>query len=416
MKKVQRLVPLLLVLLTNLIGFGTLFFATETIGNTAIYYSAAVVLLVLISYAIILFASLGDDYLFLIVSMIFTIGIIALLRINHEAAMNQIEYFYIGMAGFFVFYIIYRKFNFWNSKGMIKAYICVSAVLFIATQIFGRYSGGAKNWISVGPVGLQPSELIKLLFIFILAGLYTAPYSKEKGIISRPMTRQAVIMVIAYFHLGFLVLQREWGSAVLYFLIYFTMQYVFGKAQVYLVFNMIFAGVGGYLGIKTMTHIQQRIDIWLDPFADSGNLGYQIVQSLYAMASGGVIGAGIGNGFPSYIPLAKNDFIFAAICEEMGMIGGIGVIFLFFMLVYRGIKISLSATNPFNKAVALGISVMFGYQTFIIIGGVIKFIPLTGITLPFVSAGGSSLATCFAALAVLQAISGRTKELTDVIE
>lgn len=421
MKKVQRLMPLLLVLLTNLIGFGTLFFTMDTVGDTAIYYSAAVVLLVLFSYAIILFASFGDDYLFLIVSMIFTIGIIVLLRINTEAAMNQIEYFYIGMIGFFIVYIIYRKFNFWNNRKMIFAYFFISVFFLILTQLFGTYSGGAKNWISLGPITLQPSELIKVLFIFILAGLFTAPYKNESynllsKILSRPFTRQALIMFIAYFHLGFFVLQREWGSAVLYFLIYFTLQYIFGKGKFYLIFNMVFALFGGLAGIKAMTHIQQRISIWLDPFADSGNLGYQIVQSLYAMASGGVTGAGIGLGYPTYIPLAKNDFIFSAICEEMGMIGGIGVIFLFFMLVYRGIMISLRVTNPFNKAVAMGISAMFGYQTFIIIGGVIKFIPLTGITLPFVSAGGSSLATCFAALAILQAISGRTKELTDVIE
>lgn len=422
MRKVQRLFPLLLVLLTNLIGFGTLYFTMDAVGETALYYSAAVIVFVLVSYAVILFASFGDDYLFLIVSMIFTIGIIALLRVNHEAAMRQIEYFYVGMAGFFIVYVIYKRFSFWDNMKMIFSYLAVSAALFVATQLFGSYSGGAKNWISIGSFGLQPSEIIKLLYIFVLAGLFTAPYDRKTGrgffsrVISSPGSRELLIMAIAYFHLGFLVLQREWGSAVLYFLIYFTLQYTFGKAKAYLFYNIIFALIGGYVGIKTMPHIQQRIAIWLDPFADSGNLGYQVVQSLYAMASGGVIGAGIGLGYPNYVPLAKNDFIFSAICEEMGMIGGIGVIFLFFMLVYRGIKISLRVTNPFNKAVAAGISAMFGYQTFIIIGGVIKFIPLTGITLPFMSAGGSSLATCFAALAVLQAISGRKKELTDVIE
>jgi len=133
------------------------------------------------------------------------------------------------------------------------------------------------------------------------------------------------------------------------------------------------------------------------------------------MASGGFAGTGLGLGNPSLVPLVKNDFIFVAICEEFGMIGAIGVIMLFFLLVYRGIKISLRSTNNFNKAVALGIAAMFGYQTFIIIGGVTKFIPMTGITLPFVSAGGSSLAACFVALGILQAISGKGGEMSDVI-
>ena len=222
-------------------------------------------------------------------------------------------------------------------------------------------------------------------------------------------------MGVAYLFIGFLILQKEWGSALLYFLIYFFMQYVFGNSKTVFALNIIIAGMGSYLGVKTMTHIQQRIEIWLNPFENASDMGYQVVQSLYAMASGGVMGSGIGMGYPSYIPLVKNDFIFAAICEELGMIGGIGVIMLFFMLVYRGIKISLRSTKPFNKAVSMGFAAMFGFQAFIIIGGVTKFIPLTGITLPFMSAGGSSLAACFIALAILQAISAKTEEITDVI-
>ena len=174
-------------------------------------------------------------------------------------------------------------------------------------------------------------------------------------------------------------------------------------------------GIGGVGGYMTMNHIQERVAIWKDPFADAGDMGYQIVQSLYAMASGGFMGSGLGQGSPDLIPVVKSDFIFSAIYEEFGMLGATAVIMLFFLLVYRGIKISLRCTNTFNKALTLGLSLMFGFQTFIIIGGVTKFIPMTGITLPFMSAGGSSLAASFIALAILQAVSGRKEDLSDDI-
>ncbi|MBQ7718071.1 MAG: FtsW/RodA/SpoVE family cell cycle protein [Clostridia bacterium] len=420
MRKVKHLVPLLLVLLTNLIGFGVLYFTNRGIDNTILYCSVAVAAIVLISYAIILFASLGDEYLFLIVSMIFTIGIMFLLRSNTEIAMHQTMFFYVGMAGFFIVYVIYKKTNVFHTLKYSMAFIIVSVALFMFTLVFGSSIGGAKNWLSFGKIGIQPSEIIKIFFIMSLAGLLTYEADDDnstllKRIMNNNTKRQFFIMAVAFMFMGFLILQREWGSALLYFLIYFTMQYIFGSSKTVLFLTLLFAAGGSYLGVKTMTHIQQRITIWMDPFKNASDLGYQIVQSLYAMASGGVTGSGLGLGYPSYIPLYTNDFIFAAICEELGMIGGVGVMLLFFMLVYRGIKIALRSTNVYNKAVATGISAMFGYQTFIIIGGVTKFIPLTGITLPFVSAGGSSLAACFAALAILQAISAKTEEVSDVI-
>ena len=420
MRKIKHLVPLFLVLLTNLIGFGVLYFTNRGIDNTILYSSVAVAAIVLISYAIILFGSRGDEYLFLIVSMIFTIGIIFLLRLNTDIAMHQTLFFYIGMAGFFVIYIIYRKTEAYQSLKFSIILIAASAFLFIFTLLFGSAVGGAKNWLSFGRIGIQPSEIIKVFFILALAGLLTCPYDEDnstllKRVMNHKTKRQFFIMLVAFMFIGFLVMQREWGSALLYFMIYFTMQYIFGSSKSVFALNILFAVCGSWLGVKTMTHIQQRITIWIDPFKNASDLGYQIVQSLYAMASGGVTGSGLGLGYPSYIPLYTNDFIFAAICEELGLIGGIGVILLFFMLVYRGIKIALRSTNAYNKAVASGISAMFGYQAFIIIGGVTKFIPLTGITLPFVSAGGSSLAACFAALAILQAISAKTEEMSDVI-
>ena len=173
--------------------------------------------------------------------------------------------------------------------------------------------------------------------------------------------------------------------------------------------NLLLAAMGGMVGYLTMYHIQVRISTWLDPWADVAKKGYQICQSLFAIAAGGFFGSGIGLGKPTFIPEVHTDFIFSAICEEMGMFGGAAVIMLFFIFVYRGFKISLSLEDGFDKCVAVGITVMFAIQTFIITGGVIKLIPLTGITLPFISYGGSSLLSSFVALGILQAVSAKER-------
>ncbi|MDD6308145.1 MAG: FtsW/RodA/SpoVE family cell cycle protein [Clostridia bacterium] len=431
MSKLRKLSPLLLIILANFLGFGVLFFKDSQVVMESLYYSAALLGIVLIAYAVIVFFSLGDEYLFLIVSMLLTIGIIMLFRLDHALAIRQIIAFYIGMTGFFLVYLIYRKLNCWHA--LFPLYAAVAALFFIATLAFGTSQGGAKNWL----FGIQPSEPIKILFILGLASLFTAPYdgTYEKPLkridrflpfLSRPTRfilrifnartgRQLIIMAYAYMHIGFLVLQREWGSALLYFLVYFVMQFVFEGKYYFVLFNIALATGGSFLGYRFMSHIQQRVAIWRDPFSDPSDLGYQIVQSLYAMSAGGFTGSGIGQGRPDFVPVVTSDFIFSAIYEELGMLGAVSVVLLFFLLVYRGIKIALMVKNPFNKAVALGISLVLGFQTLIIIGGVTKLIPLTGITLPFMSAGGSSLATSFASLAILEAISGKTEDVTDDI-
>lgn len=431
MTKLRKLSPLFLVILANLLGFGILFFQNSTVVLENIYYSVALLGIVLLVYALIIFFSMGDEYLFLIVSMLLTIGIVLLFRLDHRQAIRQIIWFYVGMTGFFLVYFAYRRGKFWHR--FFPVYALLACGLFMATLLFGRESGGAKNWL----FGFQPSEPIKILFILGLSVLFTAPYDVpyEKTIcffkkhlpvfvapvqkilvlFNKPIGRQLIIMGYAYLHIGFLILQREWGSALLYFLIYFVMQFVFEGKYYFVLLNICLCSFGGFIGYRFMTHIQQRVAIWLDPFSDPSDLGYQIVQSLYAMAAGGFTGAGIGQGHPESVPVVTSDFIFSAIYEELGMLGAVGVVLLFFLLVYRGLKISLMVKNPFQKAVALGISIMFGFQTLIIIGGVTKLIPLTGITLPFMSAGGSSLATSFASLAILQAISAKTEDVSDDI-
>jgi len=238
--------------------------------------------------------------------------------------------------------------------------------------------------------------------------MYLASYfSGDKKAIVFKLPEKYVVSIVTYVYMGLLIIQREWGTTILFFMIYFVLMYIYEADWLLLIGNATLTAMVVTIGAMKLRHIQVRITNWIDPWSDIANRGYQITQSLFAIAAGGFFGRGLGLGNPETIPEVHSDFIFSAICEELGIFGGVALILLYFILVYRGMKIALLLPNGFDKCVALGITIMFGFQTFIIIGGVIKLIPLTGITLPFVSYGGSSLVNSFIALGILQAISAK---------
>ncbi|MCX7749557.1 MAG: FtsW/RodA/SpoVE family cell cycle protein [Clostridia bacterium] len=401
--------PIIMVVLVNMIGFFLLYLFKKPTDPFILLAGLSVIVLNALAYFIIRIKKLGDPYLFLIVSMLVSFGVIMLCRMDMDLGLKQLLWFVLGITLFFVSNGVYLKYKKWDQ--LIYFYFGASILLYLVTLGMGSSIKGARNWIIIGGFNFQPSELIKIIFVFFLAAYYKYP-EKLELINFNPggkkiRIRQIVMMAGAFTYLGFLVLQREWGTSLLLFLIYFTMLYVFHTNTMLLLVNgaaAICGAVGGYL---FMHYIQIRVSIWMDPWADVADKGYQIAQSLFAIGEGGFFGTGLGLGRPDFIPEVHNDFIFSAICEEMGIFGGVAVVLLYFILAYRGLKIALYLEDTFRKAVALGITVMFGFQTFIIIGGVIKLIPLTGITLPFVSYGGSSLTTSFIALGILQAISNK---------
>ncbi|NMA03411.1 MAG: FtsW/RodA/SpoVE family cell cycle protein [Clostridiales bacterium] len=215
-----------------------------------------------------------------------------------------------------------------------------------------------------------------------------------------------VFLAIIYLHLFLLLAQRELGMTVLFYTIFISIFYIYEEDYKLLFYNIGAMGIILVLSYFTLAHVRVRLTTWIDPWGQITGKGYQIVQSLFAITAGGFFGTGLGLGNPDYIPVVHTDFIFSAICEEMGLFGGMAVVLLYFILVYRGFKIALTIKDTFKKIVALGITLIYGYQTFIIVGGVIKLIPLTGITLPFISYGGSSLISAFIAFGILQALSG----------
>lgn len=401
MKKSIAKRPIFMVALINVLAFVLLFIYRTPLNYQTLYVGGSILALNLVTYTIIRYYRLGDEYLFLIVSMLITIGVVMICRINYSLGIAQVGWYLIAICVFYLVFAAYRFIGFWGRLRWL--YLALAIGLFIATQIIGTTINGAKNWIVIGGYSFQTSEVIKILFIFFLSCYFGG---ERDGFVFN-IKEKYFITLMTYAFMGFLILQREWGFTLLIFATYFIMLYIYENDRLLLLANLLAAFFVGFAGYKLLRHIQIRIQNWINPWDDIANTGYQITQSLFAIAAGGFFGRGLGLGSPEVIPEVYSDFIFAAICEEMGIFGGVAIILLYLIFMYRGLKIALALGDGFDKSISLGISIMFGFQTFIIIGGVIKFIPLTGITLPFISYGGSSLVTSFVSLGILQAISAK---------
>lgn len=398
MKSASYKLPAYLLIILCVLGFLLLCGANEWQLNI-VYVGLGFLGLFVLIYSILVIFNMGDKFLVLIAFMLMTVGVLMLCRLDIVMGARQILWIGFGALVFFATYCIFYNIRFWNRLWLL--YALLGMVLFLLTLFLGETVNGSKNWIDIGPISFQPAEIIKILYIMFLACKYSGSFSKPFFKVSPSFMTN----IVTYIYILFLVLQRDWGTILVMFLIFIFMIYVYEEEKKFLISNIILSVIVGFFGYMFLYHIRVRVGVWLDPWEDVSNKGYQIAQSLFAIASGGYFGRGLGNGSPHYIPEVHTDFIFSAICEEMGVFGGAAIIILYFLFAYRCFKITLNTQNSYNKAVALGLTLMFSVQTFVIIGGVIKFIPLTGITLPFVSYGGTSIVVSFASLGIMQAIS-----------
>lgn len=399
--------PIFMILLINLLGCSLIALITSNHDVEIIYSGLFVIGILTISYIVVKLLGKCDGYIFLIVSMLFSIGEIMLFRISLDLGKKQVLWLIFALLFFFVIYCLILTLNIWTKLGY--SYYVISVILFVITLIFGSTISGSRNWIEIGNFTVQPSEIIKILVVFLLADRYEHPEKYRY----KNLNPSIVSSILIYSIIGLMVLQREWGTSLLLLLIHFSLMFIFNEEKWMLILNILSGIIIGVIGCLLVPHIKVRIDVWLNPWSDVMGTGYQITQSLFAITNGGFLGVGLGQGSPEFIPEVHSDFIFSAICEEFGLFGGIAVIMLYFLLVYRGFRISMKIPNTFYKVIAVGISCMFGYQSFIILGGVTKLIPLTGITLPFISYGGSSLLVSFASIAILEAISNKEFYIED---
>jgi cell division protein FtsW (lipid II flippase) len=281
----------------------------------------------------------------------------------------------------------------------------------------GTTINGARLWIRVSSLTFQPSELGKVLMVLFLASYLTAKrelLSEGVGRFGLPRVKDLGPMLLAWgASLVVLFAEKDLGASLLYFGIFVVMLWLATGRLAYLAIGILLFAVGAYLGYALSGHVQLRVDYWLHAL-DAGRpyeQGYgQLAQGWFGMSTGGLVGAGLGQGSPWLIPYAETDFIFAAIGEELGFLGTAAVLLLYVTLIGRGMRIAVSRTDAFGKLLASGLTTIFALQTFVIVGGVTRLIPLTGITLPFVSYGGSSLVSNFVILALLVRVSAGAYE------
>lgn len=321
--------------------------------------------------------------------MLLSVGFIMLCRLNIQTATRQLLIVAAGSGVALVIPVMIRKMKF--LRNLTWVYAGLGVALLAAVLVLAQTSYGAK----LSLMGIQPSEAIKITFVFFMASL-----------LSRRVTFTRVVQatVVAALHVGILVLSRDLGSALIFFVTYLVMIYVATKKLLYLGAGLVGGSGAAVCAYFLFGHVRQRVSAWKDPMAVYNNEGYQIVQSLFAIGTGGWFGMGLCQGSPEKIPVVKNDFIFSAICEELGGIFAICLILVcmsFFLMIEN---IARQIKNPFYKLIALGLGTEYAFQVFLTIGGATKFIPMTGVTLPLVSYGGSSVASTILMLAIIQGL------------
>jgi cell division protein FtsW (lipid II flippase) len=292
-------------------------------------------------------------------------------------------------------------------------------VLLLLTFVFGTDVNGARLSLSIGPISGQPSELLKVILVVFLAGYLSenrsllVEESTRLGPVRLPPLPYLAPMVAMWaIALGVVVVQRDLGAALLFFAVFLALLYVATGRPSYVAGGTVLFLAGSLVLYHLFGHVQERVDNWLDPFRDPSGAGFQTVQALYAFARGGILGVGLGAGLPTIggnlpVPAVHTDYPLAALGEELGLVGLLAIMGLYLVVVERGLRIAASAHDEFRAILAAGLSLVIGIQAFIIAAGNLKLIPLTGITLPFISYGGSSLLANAIAVGLLLALSDR---------
>ena len=358
----------------------------------------------------------ADGLLVPLAGLLNGIGYAMIARLDADLAANQSAWTVLGVAVFIVTLVVIRDVRILERYRYTLALLGVVLLLTPLTPL-GVSINGARIWVRVGPFSVQPGEFAKVVLAAFLAGYLV----EKRDVLTISTRRLGPVHVPDLKHFGpllaawgiallVMVRQRDLGSSLLFFTLFLVMLYVATGRAAYVFSGLVLFGIGATGAWQLFDHVQRRVDIWIDPFADPKNAGYQIVEAAFAMAEGGVTGTGLGLGSPTRIPYAATDMIFAAIGEELGLFGATAVLAAFVLLVGAGLRVATAAPNPFEKLLAAGLTALLGFQTFIIVGGVIRVLPLTGITLPFVSYGGSSLVANYLVLALLIRISDRTAQ------
>ena len=392
---------------------------TYALGFAVLYGSAHL--------AVRRFAPYADPLILPCVALLNGLGVVMVRRLDLDVAERarqagralpradaplQMLWTTIGVLGFVAVLALLRD----HTRLSRYAYTCAAAglalLLLPALPAIGSTINGARLWIRLGPITIQPSELAKILLMVFFASFLVAKRdvlslaSRRVAGLDLPRARDLGPVLLAWIaSIAVLVREKDLGSSLLFFGIFVVMLYIATERTSWLLIGLALFGLSSFAAYHLFGHVAKRVDTWLDPFHYSSGNGYQLVQGLFGMGTGGIFGTGLGEGSPNTVPFAKTDFILAAIGEELGLVGVMAVLVLFGVIVERGLRTAVGCRDSFGKLLAAGLSFALALQVFVIAGGVTGLIPLTGVTLPWLSYGGSSVVSNYLLVAVLLRIS-----------
>jgi cell division protein FtsW (lipid II flippase) len=367
----------------------------------------------------------ADPYLFPLMALLAAIGLIVIYRIDEGLARDQANLFVLGLVLFALTIHFLRDYDVLERYRYLIAMVGILLLLAPRLPGVGEQVNGAYLGISIGPVSFQPAEFAKICIVVFLASylrehreVLIVGARRVAGLTLPPLKHFGPLLVVWGASMFMLVFIRDLGSSLMFFAAFLALLYVATARISFVVIGMAMFLVGAWFFASTVPHVGDRVDIWLDPYKEPQQAGYQVLQSIFAQADGGLFGQGFGQALlfipgtdppVALLPAAQTDTIYSLIVNELGLFGASAVCLIYLLIAARGFKTAIIAADGFSKLLATGLTAVFAIQAFVIIGGVTRVIPLTGVTLPFVSYGGSSIVANFVLLALLLLISDRAR-------
>jgi cell division protein FtsW (lipid II flippase) len=414
-RELLALVPVALLLTA---GFAAVFAQeSDRLGNTSLIYGAYFLALCVATHIFLrIRLPNADPYLFPLAALLTAFGLVMIYRIDDALARDQANWFVLGLILFALTIQFLRDYE------VLERYRYTIAgaglLLLLAPRVpgIGQQVNGAYLGVKIGPLAFQPAEFSKIAIVIFLASylrenreVLVVGAKRVLGVTLPPLKHFGPMLVVWGASMFMLVFIRDLGSSLMFFAAFLALLYVATGRFSFVVIGMAMFAAGAWFFAATVPHVHDRVEIWLHPYNDPQGTGYQILQSIFAQADGGLFGKGFGQSMVSILPAAQTDTIYSLITNEVGLFGACAIILTYLLIAARGFKIALIANDGFSKLLATGLTAVFAIQAFVIIGGVTRVIPLTGVTLPFVSYGGSSIVANFVLLALLLLISDRAR-------
>ncbi|HST68725.1 MAG TPA: FtsW/RodA/SpoVE family cell cycle protein, partial [Solirubrobacterales bacterium] len=421
-REMLALIPVALLLTA---GFAAVFAQENSkLGNLSLTYGAYFFALCLAAHIYLrIRLPHADPYLFPLMAVLTAFGLVMIYRIDESLARDQANWFVFGLVLFALTIQFLRDYDVLERYRYIIATVGILLLLAPRLPGIGEQVNGAYLGVKIGPISFQPAEFAKIAIVVFLASylrenreVLIVGARRVLGVTLPPIKHFGPMLVVWGATMLLLVFIRDLGSSLMFFAAFLALLYVATGRFSFVAIGMAMFALGAWFFASTVPHVHDRIEIWLHPYNDPEGTGYQILQSIFAQADGGLFGAGFGQALitvpgsgDTLLPAAHTDTIYSLIVNEVGLFGACGLVLIYLLVAARGFKIALLANDGFSKLLATGLTTVFAFQAFVIIGGVTRVIPLTGVTLPFISYGGSSILANFVLLALLLLVSDRAR-------